>query len=178
MLQKTTTNTKKNINQNEFSGTIGIWLAAILIVLILIPITGCISKSPDISENSIDENQSPSETTDVAPAPWQTYIKAGKYEQFVFWGNNITIDYISAYPVQIIEITFNGSEKIIRKELTDSPGGVYWTEGNISFNLKPVVWEKRDTQMVPIYESTWNTSEIFIAISADTPAQIPGGPLR
>ena len=76
-------------------------------------------------------------------------------------GHTIAFNYISAYPSQKFSVTVDGSEKVIQKELADNPNGIDWSEGNIVFTLKPVVWEKRDGQNIPLYESTWNTTEVY-----------------
>ena len=64
--------------------------------------------------------------TGVPPAPKVLYVKAGQFEQFTYWDHNITVNYISAYPTQIVKVTLDGVERILQKELTESPIGIYW----------------------------------------------------
>ena len=115
----------------------------------------------------------------VPPAPHQVYIKEGQYENFSYWGHTITVNYISAYPTQIIKVTIDGSETVLQKEVTDSPQGIDWRGSNLRFTLKPVVWEMRDGQNVPIYESTWNTRELYFEAGILMPlSEVSGGPYR
>ncbi len=146
---------------------------------ILVSVTGCISKPGDISRNetlatpvitdatpiiTADKTPSTGQTQFDSPAPKELYINAGEFYQFTYHGRNITINYTSAYPTQIVKITFDGTERIIRKELTDSPNVTYWSEGKFTFNLKPVLWEIRDGQRIPFYEKTWNTTELYFKV--------------
>ncbi len=132
-------------------------------VLVLVLVAGCVSKPDAMTKNGQPAADTPSPTI-VSPAPMQLYIKAGQSEQITYKGHNITVNYTSAYPIQIVRITLDSSEKIIHKETGESPGGVYWKEKNFSFTLKPVVWEIRDSQHIPIYEKTWNTTELYFEV--------------
>jgi hypothetical protein len=126
----------------------------------------------------IADNETPvtPPATQVPAAPHQLYVKEGQYENFSYWGHTIAINYSSAYPSKNFLIVVDGSEKVIQKNLTDSPRGIDWSEGNISLTLKPVVWELRNGQNVPIYESTWNTTEVyFIVHIIDPTSQVAGG---
>lgn len=136
-------------------------IAAILVFIILVTsVAGCTSKPGQAGKNKTPMASLPT----VSTAPKQLYIKVGQVEQFTYWGHDISINYISAYPTQKVKLTINGVERIIQKELSDNPSGIYWNEGNLSFTLKPVVWENRDSQKIPIYESTWNTTELFFEV--------------
>lgn len=125
--------------------------------MLAVVVSGC-------NEAEKDEMPHVPEQTLVPPAPKLLYVKAGQFEQFTYWGHNIVVNYTSAYPIQIVKVTLEGVERIFQKEPTESPVGIYWKEGNLSFSLKPVVWEIRDGQKIPIYESTWNTSEIYFEV--------------
>ena len=145
-----------------------IWIALALMAIVT---TGCVSKPDDTTENetlTTPVTTATPTTTDVvssvSPAPKQLYIKAGQHEQFIYRGHNITINYASAYPTQTVKITLDGTEKIIQKELTESPTGVYWREGEFSFTLLPVVWEIRDGQRGPSYGKSWNTTELYFEV--------------
>jgi hypothetical protein len=136
----------------------------ILLSAIVLGITsGCvmISTVDDVKH----ENLSPPSTITVPPAPKQAHLKVGQSEKFTYWGHNITVNYTSSYPDQIVKLTLDGKEKNIEVELNASPRGIYWQEDNLSFALKPVVWEIRNNQRVPIYENTWNTTEIYLEIA-------------
>ncbi len=147
---------KKFSSRNYRSRRIMIDFVLFLIIMILA--SGCI-QGPDTNNNSIDH------TTEIPPAPKQIYLKEGQNDHFAYWGHNITIDYVMSSPTQTIKITVDGSEKEITKEISDNPRGVYWNEKNLIFSLKPVMWEKRDGNMVPIYEKSWNTTELYFEIS-------------
>ncbi|MDO9324212.1 MAG: hypothetical protein Q7T80_04550 [Methanoregula sp.] len=155
---------------------------SILIIFSLF-VAGCVSEPGKVAKNETPPAPLPSKTlqvppvSQVPPAPHQLYIKNGQREQFTFWGHPIAVNYVSAYPTQIVKISVDGSEKVIQKELTDSPNGIDWKEGNLIFTLKPVVWEMREGQNIPIYESTWNTSEVFFVVHVTLPSsEVTGGP--
>ena len=133
----------------------------IYISFLIVLIIGCVQK-PGI----VPTNQTPGKIQgeDIPPAPKQLYISEGQSEQFTYWNHNITIDYISSYPMQTIEITIDGIEKKIVKEISGSPGGVYWNEENLSFSLRPVAWETRDGKRIPFYEQSWNTTELYFEV--------------
>ncbi len=97
----------------------------------------------------------------VPPAPKQLYITVGQSEDFTYWGHSIAINYTSAYPDQIVQVTVDGVEKTFQRGLSESPTGIYWKERNLSFVLKPVLWETRDGQRIPFYEKTWDTTELY-----------------
>ncbi len=158
---------------------ISIWIA---MVLIAVTAAGCVSEPSDMTKNEtvttpvatitpVATNVTPStgQSGFHAPAPYQLYIKAGQIYQFTYGGifherRNFTVNYTSAYPTQIVKITFNGHEKTIQKEIYDSPTGIYWSEGKFGFTLKPVVWEIRDGQRGPSYGVTWNTTELYFEV--------------
>jgi len=171
--------------QNRFIAAISI------LILFSLFAAGCVSEPSKVTKNEIPVAPLPSKTLQVPPpslpppapqvppAPHQLYIKPGQLEQFTFWGHTIAVNYASAYPIQIVKIAVDGSEKVIQKELTDSPNGIDWKEGNLIFTLKPVVWEMREGQNIPIYESTWNTSEVyFIVHGILPPSELSVGPKR
>lgn len=133
-------------------------LIVVLVFLSIILVTGCVSKPGKIANNET----APLPT--VPPAHKQLYIEAGQLEQFTYRGHNIAVNYTSAHPTQIVKVTLDGSERIIQKEPTENPIGMYWKEGNLSFTLKPVVWEIRDSQKIPFYEKTWNTTELYFEV--------------
>lgn len=153
--------------------TIRIMVGIAALIVFIILVTGCVFKPSKIAKNETSAAPPPT----VPPAPKQLYIKAGQHEQLTYWGHNIAVNYTSAYPTQIFKVALDGYEKIFQKEPTESPIGVYWKEGNLSFTLKPVVWEIRDGQNVPIYESTWNTSEVYFEVRViSLPSEVTGGP--
>lgn len=121
--------------------------------------SGCASQSQREAEP-----EQPQPEGKVPPAPKSFYITAGQSEEFTYWNHNIVISYLSASPEQTVEITVDGEKRTIERELTADPRGVYWEKGNLSFALKPVLWEVRDDQRVPIYESTWNTTELYFEV--------------
>jgi len=154
------------------------FIAAIATILILsILVAGCVSEPGKVTKNETPATSLPPPAPQVPPSPHQLYIKTGQLEQFTFWGHTIAVNYVSAYPMQIVKIAVDGSEKVIQKELTDSPNGIDWKEGNLIFTLKSVVWEIREGQNIPIYESTWNTSEVYFVVHGTLPpSEVTGGP--
>jgi len=152
-------------------GMIGALVGAILIA-------GCISKSGEIVKTETPTITPVPPSITVPPAPRQFYLRVGQSEQFIYWDHNITINYFSGYPNQIIKITLDGVEKTFQKELTENPIGIYWKEGNLSFTIKPVIWEIRNGQNIPVYESTWNTTEIYFKMQGMPISEITGGPQR
>jgi len=155
--------------RNRFIATVSI------LILFSLFVAGCVSEPGKVAKNEKPAAPLPSKTlqvplaSQVLPAPHQLYIKNGQLEQFTFWGHTIAVNYVSAYPTQIVKIAIDGSENVIQKELTESPNGIDWKEGNLSFTLKPVVWEIQEGQNIPVYESTWNTSEMYFAVHGILP---------
>lgn len=156
------------------------FISTIVIAIIFsILVAGCVSEPSKVAKNETSTAPLPPIAPPVPPAPHQLYIKTGQLEQFTFWGHTIAVNYTSAYPTQIVKVAVDGSEKVLQKELTESPNGIDWKEGNLSFTLKPVVWEIREGQNVPIYESTWNTSEVYFVVHVILPSsEVTGGPNR
>ena len=144
----------KRHSQNH---TFRITYVTLTFLVFLLFLAGC-SRPEKIVNNETPAAPLP---TLVPPASHQIYINAGQHENFCTWGHTIAVNYISAYPSQKFSVTVDGSERVIQKELTDNPSGIDWIEGNLSFTLKPVVWEMREGQNIPIYEGTWNTSEVY-----------------
>lgn len=139
--------------------------------------SGCVLNTTGIAKNETPIPATPLPVI-VPPAPKQLYIKVGQIEQFTYWNHDIVINYTSSYPNQIIKVFVDGAEKTFQKELTESPTGIYWKEGNLSFTIKPVTWEIRNSQNIPIYESTWNTTEIYFKVQGTPASEITGGPQR
>ena len=131
----------------------------LLLIFMVVILMGCITKPSGILKN---ETTAP---PGVPQAPRQVYLKAGQVEQFSYEGHNFTINYVSAYPLQTLIVGVDGSEKKIQKEITDSPRGIYWNEWDFDFAIKPVSWEIRDGRGIPIYEKTWNTTELYFEVS-------------
>lgn len=154
-------------------------MATAIVIILSILVTGCVSEPGTITTNVTPAASLPPSGLPVPPAPHQLYMKSGQLEEFTYWGHTIAVNYTSAHPTQIVKVAVDGSEKVFRKELTERPDAVDWNEGNLSFTLKPVVWELRDGQNVPIYESTWNTSEVYFSVQVLLPvSEVTGGPYR
>lgn len=136
------------------------------LIAISLIVSGCISEPSKNTSKPFKNttNEQSSLTTPVSKAPKQLIIEAGKVEQFTYNGHNIEVNYTSAYPIQIINVKFDGFQRTFQRNLTENPNGIFWKEQNFSFVLKPVVWEIRDSQKIPIYEKTWNTNEIYFEI--------------
>jgi flagellar basal body-associated protein FliL len=168
---------RKNVGRMK---SVWIWIA---MALIAVAAAGCVSKPNDIAKNetvttpvatyvpvTINVTPSTGQTEFHAPAPYQLYIKAGQIYQFTYGGifherRNFTVNYTSAYPTQIVKISFNGHEKTIRKEIYDVVSNLTsWGEGGFGFTLSPVSWEIRDGQRLPAYLSTWNTTELYLEV--------------
>jgi hypothetical protein len=145
------------------------YIVAAAIIISLTLTTGCVS-GPDRMAMNVTPAASLHPAAPAVPmAPYQLYIKSGQYEQFTYGGHMMTVNFTSAYPMQIIQVTVDGSEKVIRKEITESPTGMDWKDGNLRFTVKPVVWEIREGQNVPIYETSWNTSEVYFGVQVISP---------
>ena len=163
----------QNQSRNRPYRIIGIALGFLVVFLV---VSGC-SGPARITENGTPANTLP--VNPVPPAPRQVYVPAGEKENFTYWGHMIVINYVSASPSQKILVNIDGSETVITRNHTDSPKGIDWNEGNLSFTLKPVVWEMRDGQRVPIYERTWNTREVYFEAGILMPmSEVTGGPHR
>ncbi len=139
-----------------------------LLVVAILLLVGCVE--PTVEEPGRQVKILASEPPKITPAttvpqaPKQAYLKVGHSEQFAYWGHNIEINYTSAEPKQIVEVEVDGALRSLEKELTDSPDGIYWKVGNLSFTLKPVTWEMRDGRRIPFYEKTWNTTELYFEV--------------
>lgn len=152
-----------------------IWIALALMVVVA---SGCVSNLSDTTKNEtittpvatgtpIATNVTPSagQTEFHAPAPYQLYIKTGQVYQFIYYNRNFTVYYSSAYPTQIVKITFDGYEKTIQKERYEAVSYLpSWIEGGFVITLSPVSWEIRDGQRGPVYLSTWNTTELYLEV--------------
>ncbi|NJD77097.1 MAG: hypothetical protein FIB08_08395 [Candidatus Methanoperedens sp.] len=134
----------------------------VFLILMVTILTGCISKLEATTKN---ETSDTNPQINVPSAPRQIYIRAGQAEQFTYRGHNITINYTSAYPIQTLKVSVDGTDKKIQKETTGSPRGIYWKDRGLDFTIKPVSWEVRDGQRVPLYEKTWNTTELYFEVS-------------
>jgi hypothetical protein len=138
-----------------------------LIILLMLSIVlfslslGCTNKNNDVKNDTVLNNTSSSV---VPPAPKQIYIKVGGAEAFDYAGHNIEIDYTYGKSTNIIKVNVDGHKTIFQKNIDDDPAGVYQKENGLHFAIKPVIWETRGSQNVPIYEETWNTSEIYVEI--------------
>jgi len=97
-------------------------------------------------------------------APKFFYLKPGQSEEFTYGGHKITVIYVSSFPKQIVKVVVDGTEKTFERDLNTSPKGIYWKHNNLIFAIKPVVWVFRDGQKIPIYEKTWNTTEIYFEV--------------
>ena len=139
-------------------------VAMVIVISLSILVTGCVSEPGKVTENISPAPSLPASGLPVISAPYQIYIKSGQHEEFTYRSHTITVDYTSAYPTQIIKVAVDGSEKVIRRDLAENPNGIDWKDGDLSFTLKPVVWEIREGQNIPVYESTWNTGEVQFAV--------------
>ncbi len=137
-------------------------LTSVLVIMALV--AGCVTENKTVDQKTTPQTVTQAPATkipSVPPAPKQLYITVGQSEQFTYWGHNIVIDYTSAYPDQIVQVTVDGVETTFQRGLSESPTGIYWKDGNLSFTLKPVLWETRDGQRIPFYEKTWDTTELY-----------------
>ena len=128
-------------------------LGGVMVALMFVQ-AGCLSSAAD----------RPAEPQVVSAAPGEVYIKAGQSAHFAYQGYRIDVSYLSAYPEHRVKVRVDGAEKDIVVNITAPPRGIYWKEHNLSFSLKPVVWELRDGKMVPVYEKTWNTSVLYFRV--------------
>uniref|UniRef100_A0A7C3UCZ2 Uncharacterized protein n=1 Tax=Geoglobus ahangari TaxID=113653 RepID=A0A7C3UCZ2_9EURY len=97
-------------------------------------------------------------------APKFFYLKLGQSKKFTYSDHDIVVTYLSSFPKQIVVVVVDNTEKTFERDLNASPRGIYWRYNNLIFAIKPVVWEFRDGQKIPIYEKTWNTTEIYFEV--------------
>ena len=126
-------------------------LKILFLILLTLTILGCVSKW---------EKQ----TDQASVAPKFFYLKLGQSKEFTYSDHNITVTYVSSFPKQIVKVVVDGTEKTFKRDLNASPRGIYWKYNNLIFAIKPVVWVFRDGQKIPIYEKTWNTTEIYFEV--------------
>lgn len=143
---------------------LGSWAVALVILL-----PACVTKPGGLG--TVESRSH----TGVPPAPAGVYITPGQSEEFTYRGYIIKVRYISAYPEHLVKVRVDGNEKLIYVNANASPGAIYWKQNSLSFSLKPVVREFRDGTMVPVYERTWNTSEVYLEVSVPLSASITGG---
>ena len=146
------------------SQIIGLSLITCLITMI---ISGCIDEGENA--NGIYQNITPFFTPEqpdsyAPPAPKQLFIYPNSSETFQFWGYNMTVSYLSAFP-HVVEVTIDGVTEIIEiNRSTPCSGthcGYYAVKGDIDYSIKPVVWRYNEMgERIWSFE-TWNTSELY-----------------
>lgn len=113
------------------------------------------------------------ETTlpDVMAAPKQIFIYVGEKEEFSFWKHNITVNYVSSSPEQILNVIADGDEKVVKinptKECPNHHCGYYWQSENLDFSVRPITWgiNKDTNEKIWSYSETWNTTDLHFKVS-------------
>jgi|GEM_PF-6027191 hypothetical protein len=111
-----------------------------------------------------ENNLSKGKNDNVPPAPASMYLSLGESKQLSYWNHTITVSFTSSNMDRVIIVTVDEQSKTFIKNVSDNPRGIYWEENNLNFEIKPVLWEVRDNKEIPIYEKTWNTSEIYFEV--------------
>ncbi|MDK2875855.1 MAG: hypothetical protein PWQ22_265 [Archaeoglobaceae archaeon] len=102
------------------------------------------------------------EASNSAPIdPKQLFLKAGQSESFRYWSHEISVEYTKDGETHLIKIVVDEKTTFIKKNTTDGPSGIYWSEEGLYFAIKPVVWEERGNERIPVFEKTWNVTEIY-----------------
>jgi hypothetical protein len=141
-----------------------------LIILLMLSIVlfglgfGCLGSGPETKNSTLSNNTSNTSSTPVTSAPAQIYVKAGDVGVVDYDGHHIEVEYTIADSINSMEVKTDGASKVFQKKLEDDPAGIYWEENGLHYGIKPVIWETRDTQEVPIYEESWNTTEIYVEV--------------
>lgn len=140
------------------------WVLVFIIIL-----SGCIAtpngSEPGETANTKEAVEGPQEPSHVPTAPLQFYLHPGDTKAFTFMDLEIEVTYISAQPKQLVRVKANDEERLIEVDLDDTPTGISWKINDVSFELKPVIWETRDGQEIPFYERTWNTTELYFEVN-------------
>lgn len=140
-------------------------LALIFLVVGVLIVVGCVENNGKTNQTTA-ENQ----TKDIKPssnvtiAPKQFFMKPGQSEHFNYWNHEIVINYTKDAEMHLIEVIVDGKTTLIRKNASGYPRGEYRSIDDLHFSVKPVVWEERDGRKVPVFEKTWNVSEIYVGI--------------
>lgn len=111
-----------------------------------------------------ENNLSKGKNDNVPPAPASMYLSLGESRQLSYWNHTITVSFTLSNTDRAIIVTVDEQSKTFIKNADDNPRGIYWGENNLNFEIKPVLWEIRDNKEIPIYEKTWNTSEIYFEV--------------
>ena len=108
---------------------------------------------------------------DIMAAPKQIFIYVGEKEEFSFWTHNITVNYVSSSPEQVLNVIVDGDEKVVKIDPTiECPNhhcGYYWQSENLDFSVRPITWEiNEDTnEKIWSYSETWNTTDLHFKVS-------------
>jgi len=107
---------------------------------------------------------------EVLPAPKGFFIKEGEDINFTYWDYDISINYLSADPQQVLVKVDGKVIKEINKSIDDFPRGVYWKFEDLRFELKPVIWRiNEEDRNLPYFEETWNTTELYFEVCILSP---------
>ncbi len=102
--------------------------------------------------------------SEVSVMPRQLYLDEGGSASFSYHGHNISVEFWVVDGLRRVRITLDGVEKTVERNAS-AVGGVFWRTGGLGFAVKPVIWEVREGRDTPIYEKTWNVSQVYIEIS-------------
>ncbi len=98
-------------------------------------------------------------------APFLGYINVNETKYIKYRNKEIRISFISNGKVKRVNVTIGEScskEIEIRNRIDGC--GIYFTLCGMHFSIKPVEWVKRENKLIPFYEKSWNTTQIFVKI--------------
>ena len=102
--------------------------------------------------------------TQVSPAPYMGYLKVGENTTFKYSGKSVKIDFRSENDYSVFTIEVDGTEKMLKVKKDSEGKAISDTISGLHIVIKPVEWEERNGQLVPIYEKSWNSSEVYFEI--------------
>jgi len=100
----------------------------------------------------------------ILVAPFVVYLKSGNGANFTYLGYNVEVNYFTCKNRSYIVVEVNGDKKVFKRNFSDDPHGIYWRKDQILISIKPVVWVYRNGERIPVYEKSWNTTEILVKV--------------
>jgi len=98
-------------------------------------------------------------------APFLGYINVNETKYIKYRNKEIKISFISNGKVKRVNVTIGEScSKEIKIGNRVDGRGIYFTFCGMHFSIKPVEWVKRENELIPFYEKSWNTTQIFVKI--------------
>lgn len=128
----------------------------ITILALAILLSGCV-ETPKEPANSVISSSA------VPLAPKQIYMHPNTTENFIFWGHDILINYVLHNSSHNIEITIDGKKETILKSINEPCHDCNYGKklGNLTYNIRPVIWKTNEAGEKVWSFDTWNTSELY-----------------